>query len=781
MRTKRAKAVALLMALLFVTASIVYQMPATSVYASEKVNVTATHPSMNTIKLSWDKVNGATGYDVYYAATQNGTYERISSVKDTVMIFDDLKTDTYYYFKVIAYKSQGGAHVEVASSDTLSIRSNRIGIDVSKWNGLIDWKKVKQAGIEFAMVRVAYGLSTTAENYTDSSGKKYEDMYKRNIQGAIDAGIPVGVYIYSTATTTAKAKEEANYVLKLIKDYKIDYPVVFDIEKDSYHENLSKTANTNLVKAFMQVIEAAGYDVILYTGCSFSQDSLNMDSLKMYDWWIPHYGNPSSDKNGYYPYAGKYHFRSLANSNPCYSQTYMRLWQYTERGKVNGITGYVDMNYELDLKESMWGSTYVDLKTMEERYVAGENETVSSIASKLGISTATIVERNWGYASDSKVAAGKSLAISTLALTAPSVTLSMESSTSIKVSFDSVSLADGYEIYYATSEKGTYKKLTSTTDTSYVHKGVSASATHYYKVAAYQTVDGVKEWKESEIVSMKLSVAAPTNVTAASTGYNKNKISWNGVAGAAGYKVYASTSKTGTYKLIKTTTALSYTHKNLTHRQRLYYKVKAYVKGSTGDLNSSYSSRVTAKPVQPAASNVYVSKASSTSITLSYTKSSGAAYYKIYRATSKNGTYKKVAQISTTTYTDKKVAKNTTYYYKVRAYRTLDGKTYASDYSHIIEAIPGTVGPKTLTVEAYSRRVYLTWSAVTNATGYEIYRSTEPDGTYKLVTSKSARYVNNTGLAGETTYYYKVRSYSLVNKKKVFSNYSKIISVKTLK
>ncbi|MDO5291709.1 MAG: GH25 family lysozyme [bacterium] len=748
----------------------VFGYGSTTAKAASTIDVKATHPAMNTIKLSWEKVSGAAGYNIYYSKTQNGTYELVSSIVDTSVIFDNLDTDTYYYFKVASYTVKNGSRVEGVSSGVIKERSNSIGIDVSKWQGDINWEKVKADGIDFAIVRVAYGPSTASE-------KKYQ----QNIEGAIKNGIPVGVYIYSTATTVDMAKKEAEFVLGLIKDYKITYPVCYDIEDETIYKDISAATCTSFVKAFADVIQKAGLETVLYTGDNFSTRKLNMSELSMYDWWIPHYA--TSDY--YYPYKGNYHFKSESDKNKCpYYNHYTRFWQYSERGSVNGISGYVDMNYELDLDETTTGIVYVDLKKDQQRYVAGDRDTIKTIATKFGITAEELIKQNPTYNVSSQVIKGQSVIINTLALTAPTVTTEMASSTSIKISFGEVSLAEGYEIYHSTSQNGTYKKIATTKNLSYTHTNVSQTATNYYKVVAYRTLNGVYETATSSIVSRKLTVDKVTGLKAVSNGYNSVKVSWSKVTGATGYKLYSSTSKNGTYKLIKTTTSTSFTNTGLTNKKTVYYKVKAYVKGTDKDIESALSGYASATPIQASATNLKAATVTNNSIKLTWTKASGATSYKVYRATSSNGKYTSIATVTGNSYTNKSLTKNKTYYYKVSAIKKVGKTEYQAKDTAVLKVTakaPAKLSaPKITAITGYDNRVYMTWSTVSGATGYEVYRSTSKNGTYKRVVAKSAAYVNNTGLEKNVLYYYKVRSYQTLNGKTTYSAYSTISSVRTL-
>lgn len=190
------------------------------------------------------------------------------------------------------------------------------GVDVSAYQGEIDWKAAKEAGVEFAMIRVGYrGYST---------GKLDEDdYYVKNIQGALDAGIQVGVYFFSQALTEEEAKEEAQYVIERIQDYEITYPVVFDWEEvvgQARTDEMNMLMLTSCAKAFCEVIKEAGYEPGIYFNMSYGYEQLNLGSLKDYTFWLAEYADA-----------------------PTFAYNF-QMWQYTNEGTVPGIETPVDLN-----------------------------------------------------------------------------------------------------------------------------------------------------------------------------------------------------------------------------------------------------------------------------------------------------------------------------------------------------------------------------------------------------------------------------------------------------
>ena len=204
----------------------------------------------------------------------------------------------------------------VADATTPPVETTEIrGIDVSKWQGEIDWKKVKAAGIKFAMIRLGYGSSKG-----DACG--LDGYFEKNVKNAIAAGIDIGCYFYSYATSVAAAKKEAAYVINVLQKYKgvFTYPVAFDLE-DKTQQGLGKQVLTDMVIAFGDAIEKAGFYCSLYSNPSWMKSYLDADRVKRFDLWLAHW----TDKTNY---AGAY-----------------GMWQNSSSGKVNGINGNVDTDF----------------------------------------------------------------------------------------------------------------------------------------------------------------------------------------------------------------------------------------------------------------------------------------------------------------------------------------------------------------------------------------------------------------------------------------------------
>ena len=193
------------------------------------------------------------------------------------------------------------------------------GVDVSVHQGTIDWQKVADAGFDFAMIRVGY------RGYGMEGNMRGDTQFLNNVQGALNAGLDVGIYYFSQAVTVEEARQEAAYVIEQIAPYDITYPVVFDWERQNYAGSRTQTIpDTDLLcsmaNAFCADIEAAGYEAMIYFYQNLAYNNLDLSQLLDYPFWLAQY----TDYPSFY-----YDFD---------------MWQYTSSGKVPGISGNVDLN-----------------------------------------------------------------------------------------------------------------------------------------------------------------------------------------------------------------------------------------------------------------------------------------------------------------------------------------------------------------------------------------------------------------------------------------------------
>ncbi len=190
-----------------------------------------------------------------------------------------------------------------------------VGIDVSSWQGNINWPQVAESGVQFAMIRVGF------RGYAEEGNIKEDAYFRQNVKGAVSNGIKVGIYFYSTARTEDEALQEAAWVVDKIKSYAITYPVAYDFEEFGMHRtaNLSGEQATNNAIAFLNYVGSQGFGTMMYANKNDITKRFQKSRLP-YKFWLAHY-TTSTD------YTGSY-----------------QMWQRTSKGSVPGISGYVDMN-----------------------------------------------------------------------------------------------------------------------------------------------------------------------------------------------------------------------------------------------------------------------------------------------------------------------------------------------------------------------------------------------------------------------------------------------------
>ncbi len=246
------------------------------------------------------------------------------------------------------------------------------GIDVSKWQGDIDWAGVKAAGIRFAMVRASFGQSDA------------DPSFVQNITQARANGIPCGAYHYCYAKSVDEALKEAEFFLKTVKSYQLDYPLALDLEDGSL-EPLGREALTEIAGAFLKAVEDAGYYAILFANPDWLERLLVTEKLSQYDLWLSEWTEQPT-------YTGKF-----------------GMWQYTSQGRINGIEGNVDRDvaykdYPKIIRDA--GLNHLDGTSVpsepsqpqppeEERvYTVKAGDTLSGIAAKFGTTTEELVRLN---------------------------------------------------------------------------------------------------------------------------------------------------------------------------------------------------------------------------------------------------------------------------------------------------------------------------------------------------------------------------------------------------
>lgn len=555
------------------------------------------------------------------------------------------------------------------------------GIDVSYHNGTLDWSTIKAAGVDFAILRAAYrGYGTEGTLVRDAKFAEY-------MQGAMSQGIPVGAYIYSQAITTAEAVQEANYILNIVRGYSLDLPIVFDYEfagvktgrLDSAWSSgkLNKSKMTDIALAFCDTIKNAGYDAMVYANKTFLSKNLDHEVIENagYDVWLAHYTTNTN-------YTGDY-----------------KIWQYTSSGKIPGIANKVfDCNFMYSGTISMSLKISNIPNQIYQGYDVSPSVTVTnggtvltegtdytvSYQNNSGIGTATVNVFGAGIY-DGYINLTKTFNI--VPDTVKNMQISKAGTNTVDLSWSPVSGADGYTVQIL--KNGKWVSVGNFVGTSAQISGLLPGSVNYVHIAAYASSNG-----KTYIGNYNTAVKIETTVGAINpriSAYANNfvTLTWNKQTAANGYEVFkydASSKKYVLYKNITNPNTNTCKVTGLASNKKYSFKVRAYqiddsekTYASFGAVVSQYTS--IAKPKLNSAKSTSKKK-----IKASWSKVGGASGYQVmwstYKNFSKNYKTKSVkAKYSSKTVTTAQSKK--TYYVRVRAYKTINGKKVYSQWSNI--------------------------------------------------------------------------------------------------
>ena len=556
------------------------------------------------------------------------------------------------------------------------------GIDISEHNGAIDFASLKKTDTKAIIVRV--GCRGYGSKGTLMKDKKFDS----NIQSCLSNGFDTGVYFYSQALNEAEATEEANYVLQYIKDYDFNLPVYYDYEfadvstgrldKAWANRTINKAQMTKNAFAFCQTIEEAGYKAGIYASKAFFEDNLDRTQLeKYYAIWVAHYSTKTT-------YAGLY-----------------QMWQYSAKGKVSGIDGYVDSNFVYydaltpllskgsftieDIPDQAYTGKEVkpnlkvtyngkELVKGEDYYVTFENNI------NVGKARVTLTGIN-KYETLSKAKKDFSIVPSEV----KGLKFEERGTNSLKVSWDKNKSAGTYQIQV---EKSTgWISAGTTSETSFEITELACASNYGIRVRAYKKVDGVKYYSEycPKIKSATLP-AVPTSLSASGVKPDSFKLTWKKQSNASYYQVYMYNSESKKYELYKKISGGKNNYlvfEGLTPNTAYKFKVSAHKKSTDGLLfNSAKSSAFTAY-TSPSAPNITSAVSGSTKrITVKYKKVSGATGYQVMWSTTSDfsSNYKSV-YVTGTSATLTTAQSKKRYYVHVRAYKTRNDKKIYSPWS----------------------------------------------------------------------------------------------------
>ena len=554
------------------------------------------------------------------------------------------------------------------------------GIDVSYHNGTLDWSTIKAAGVDFAILRAAYrGYGTEGTLVRDAKFAEY-------MQGAMSQGIPVGAYIYSQAITTAEAVQEANYILNIVRGYSLDLPIVFDYEfagvktgrLDSAWSSgkLNKSKMTDIALAFCDTIKNAGYDAMVYANKTFLSKNLDHEVIENagYDVWLAHYTTNTN-------YTGDY-----------------KIWQYTSSGKIPGIANKVfDCNFMYSGTISMSLKISNIPNQIYKGYDVSPSVTVTnggtvltegtdytvSYQNNSGIGTATVNVFGAGIY-DGYINLTKTFNI--VPDTVQNMQISKAGTNTVDLSWSPVSGADGYTVQIL--KNGKWVSVGNFVGTSAQISGLLPGSVNYAHIAAYASSNG-----KTYIGNYNTSVKIETTVGAINprvSAYANNfvTLTWDKQTAANGYEVFkydVSSKKYVLYKNITNPNTNTCKVTGLASNKKYDFKVRAY---QIDDSEKTYAPFGAVVSQYTSISKPKLNSAKSTSkkkIKASWSKVGGASGYQVMWSTYKDFSKNYKTKSVKSKYLSKTVTaaqSKKTYYVRVRAYKTINGKKVYSQWSN---------------------------------------------------------------------------------------------------
>lgn len=654
------------------------------------------------------------------------------------------------------------------------------GIDVSYYQGNIDWKKVKNSGVEFVIIRVGY------RGY-GSAGTLVEDpKFKTYLDGATKAGLKVGVYFYTQAITTAEAQAEAKFVLDRIKGYSLQMPVYYDIESVDYDTGrldsagLSKAQKTALCTAFCDTIIKSGYSAGVYANYTWLNYYIDGAGLgRKYPIWLAHY-----------------------TSNTNYDQR-MDMWQYSGSGTVSGISAYTDVNVWYSGKLPLYVSDLISVANTSTSNSFAWNgasdatgyevyqgtspsdpnkkkigDTKNTYFTNSNKSTGTMYKymvRAYSDASGKRVYGDYSDVFTTCTLPANISKISASArGTSVTISWNKVSKATDYIVEHYVN--GAWKQVGTTSSLSYKVNGITQNGVNMFRVKARRNYSGVYynggyTYVNAEVTDIPSTV---TGIRSNSNTSTSNTITWNASKKAEGYEIYQWIGTTDSYKLIGTTTSTKFTNSKKSSGTMYRYKVRAFNNVDGQRIEGAYSSEFTTCTL-PANVSFSLCSTDVDSITLNWNKVSKATGYQVEMYT--NGTWKTLSTLSGTSYTVSDLSQNTAYRFRVRAIRNYNYINYYGGYTEKDITIRPANTPEGLSSSANtSSSNTITWKSMNGVSGYSVYQWIGTTDSYRKLGDNAYPYYTNSGKSSGTMYTYRVKAYYVSDNVMQYSKPAQVVT-----
>lgn len=467
------------------------------------------------------------------------------------------------------------------------------GIDVSTFNGKIDWEKVRdESDIDYAIIRCGYG-----NNYADQDDAQW--LY--NVSECSRLGIPFGVYLYSYAMDTKEALSEAEHVLRLIDGYELTLPVYLDLEDEKYTGTLSNKEIADIAETFCTRIQQAGYDVGVYANLYWFRERLTDTRFEQWEKWVAQY-NYQCDYEGNYG-----------------------MWQCTSSGQVLGITGRVDLNFDFldrgyknvilksveNLNARPAGASRVTLRWdalsgadgyIIYRKIDGEERfTYRYIVTGNSFTDTTASEKKYNFYrvypyyidnSGERVVGPSDIYVYAKSGVAPVEHITAQPSGQHRVSlmWQAVAGADGYIIYRQIGNSGKFSYLYMKETTVYTDNNASETEYNFYRIYPYyMDSTGARIVGPSIKYAYAKGILPPVTGLKAKSGTGNVTISWNRLSGADGYIIYRQIGSNSKFSYRYMVSGTSFKDTTASKEEYNFYRIYPYYMSNGNRITTTQS------------------------------------------------------------------------------------------------------------------------------------------------------------------------------------------------
>jgi fibronectin type 3 domain-containing protein len=693
------------------------QVSATSALAAP-TGVTATAASTTQINLAWTAVSGATSYTVQRSTTSGGPYTTVGSPTTASFADTGLSPGTAYFYVVQAVNGSGSS-ASSAQVSAVTVPAAPTGVAATA---------ASATGINLTWTAVTGAASYTVQRSTTSGGP-YTTVGSPTTAGFSDTGLTAATtYFYVVQAVDASGTSASSVQVSALT-----------LPTAPTGLTATATSATQISLSWTAVTGASSYTV-----------------------------QRSTTSGGPYTTVGSPTTASFADSGLTAGTTYFYVVQAVNASGPSASSAQASATTvppaPTGVAATAASATGINLTwtavtgaasyTVQRSTTSGGPYTTVGSPTTAGFSdTGLTASTTYFYVVQAVNAAGSSASSTQVsALTLPAaptgLTATATSATQISLSWTAVTGASSYTVQRSTTSGGPYTTVGSPTTASFADSGLTAGTTYFYVV---QAVNASGSSASSAQASATTVPPAPTGLTATAASATGINLTWNAVSGATSYTVQRSTVSGGPYTTVASPTTTSFADTGLTANTTYFYVVQA-VNAAGSSVSSA---QVSALTMPTAPTGLTATATSATQIGLSWTAVTGASSYTVQRSTTSGGPYTTVGSVATASFSDTGLTAGTTYFYVVQGVNA----SGASASSAQASAITIAAAPTGLTATAVSAtQVNLTWTAVTGAASYTVQRSNTSGGPYTTVGSPTTASFSDTGLTGNTAYFYVVQA-----------------------